>query len=100
MWSGRRISRGRSRGAQSRGSRKAAAILILMWIEGSQPLAGTAAIEGREPLHFDGWLELLSVVSELVVAAPPGGDTNTAERADARKPDRDVSRLHPVSLAS
>jgi hypothetical protein len=45
-------------------------MLILMWIAGSQPLAGTAAIEGREPLHFDGWLELLSVVSELVAAGP------------------------------
>ena len=72
-------------------------MLILVWIEGSQPLAGTAAIEGREPLHFDGWLELLSVVSELVAAGPPGGDTNAAERADARKPDGDVSRLHPES---
>ena len=34
-------------------------MLISVWIERSQPLAGTAAIEGGEPLRFDGrWLEL------------------------------------------
>jgi hypothetical protein len=31
---------------------------IRRWIEGSQPLAGTAATEESEPLRFDGWLEL------------------------------------------
>jgi hypothetical protein len=45
-------------------------VLISVWIEASQPLAGTAAIEGGEPLRFDGWLGLLRVVSELVDAAP------------------------------
>jgi hypothetical protein len=45
-------------------------VLIRLWIEGSQPLAGTAATEGSEPLRFEGWLELLRVVSELVTAAP------------------------------
>jgi hypothetical protein len=49
---------------------EAAAVLIRLWIEGSQPLAGTAATAGSEPLRFDGWLELLGVVSELVTAAP------------------------------
>jgi hypothetical protein len=59
-------------------------MLIHVWIEGRQPLAGTAAIEGREPVRFDGWLELLRVVSELVAAGPPGGDPNTTMRADAK----------------
>jgi hypothetical protein len=60
-------------------------VLISVWIEASQPLAGTAAIEGGEPLRFDGWLELLRVVSELVDAAPlNGGDANMAERGDGR----------------
>lgn len=71
-----------------RGSRdplEATAVLIRIWIEGRQPLAGTAAIEGSEPLRFDGWLELLKVVSELVAAVPPGGrDADTAKEADAR----------------
>ena len=53
-------------------------MLIRVWIEDTQPLAGTAATEGSEPLRFDGWLELLRVVSELVAAAP-----SSAEDADA-----------------
>ena len=53
-------------------------MLIRLWIEGSQPLAGTAATEGSEPLRFEGWLELLRVVSELVAAAP-----SSDEDADA-----------------
>jgi hypothetical protein len=48
-------------------------MLIRVWIERTQPLAGTAATEEAEPLHFDGWLELLRVLSELVAAAPSGG---------------------------
>jgi hypothetical protein len=67
-----------SRGARSRRPWEAAAVLIRLWIEGSQPLAGTAATEGSEPLRFDGWLELLGVVSELVAAAP-----SSHEDADA-----------------
>lgn len=44
-------------------------MLIRLSIEGTEPLAGSAATEGGDPLHFDGWLELLRVVSELVAAA-------------------------------
>src|SRR6266536_6615878 len=93
-WSGRRISRGRSRGARWRRSREVAAMLIHVWIEGRQPLAGTAAIEGREPVRFDGWLELLRVVSELVAAGPPGGDPNNTMRADARADPTTEERMH------
>jgi hypothetical protein len=57
-------------------------VLICIWVERMEPLAGTAATEGSEPLRFDGWLELLRVVSELVAAAP-----STGEDADiAREP--------------
>ena len=55
-------------------------MLIRIRISNTQPLTGTAATEGRDPLHFDGWLELLRVVSELVAAAPSSG-----EAADAAK---------------
>jgi hypothetical protein len=41
-------------------------LLIHVWIERAQPLAGTATVEGAEPLAFQGWLELLRVLSELV----------------------------------
>jgi catechol 2,3-dioxygenase-like lactoylglutathione lyase family enzyme len=71
-------ARRRSRGARSRAPREAAAVRIRLWIEGSQPLAGTAATKGSEPLRFDGWLELVKVVSELVAAAP-----SSDEDADA-----------------
>jgi hypothetical protein len=66
------------RGARSRRPWEAAAVLIRLWIQGSQPLAGTAATEGGEPLPFEGWLEMLRVVSELVAAAP-----SSDEDADA-----------------
>jgi catechol 2,3-dioxygenase-like lactoylglutathione lyase family enzyme len=56
-------------------------MLIRIWIERSRPLAGTAAIEGSEPLRFEGWLELLRAVSELV-AASAGGDEGTAKGTD------------------
>ena len=54
-------------------------MLISIWIEGSEPLVGTAAIAGGEPLRFDGWLELLSVVSELIDAGPRGGEDASSE---------------------
>ena len=70
----------------------AAAVLIRIWIEGGQPLAGTAAVEGGEPLRFDGWLELLRVVSELVAAGNTDSrDSDTAESADGRKSGADPS---------
>jgi hypothetical protein len=47
-------------------------VLIRIWVERTQPLAGTAAVEEAEPLPFDGWLELLGVLSELV----SGGETD------------------------
>jgi hypothetical protein len=46
-------------------------VLIRIWIHRTHPLAGTAATEGTDPLHFDGWLELLRVISELLVADAP-----------------------------
>jgi hypothetical protein len=45
-------------------------VLIRMLVERPEPLAGSAVTEGNEPLRFDGWLELLAVVAELVAAAP------------------------------
>jgi hypothetical protein len=53
-------------------------VLIRVWVERSQPLAGTAAIDDAEPRRFDGWLELLNVLSELLAGASPAGE-ETAE---------------------
>jgi hypothetical protein len=75
-------------------------VLIRIWVKRMEPLAGTAATEGSERLRFDGWLELLRVVSELVAAAPPSGeDADSAKRAAARRPGGDIHRLHPESPA-
>ena len=52
-------------------------MLIRIWIHSTDPLAGTAAVEGNNPLHFDGWLELLRVISELVVVDPPARERQT-----------------------
>ena len=49
-------------------------MLIRIWVERMEPLAGTAATEGSEPLRFDGWLELLRVVSELIATVPSSGE--------------------------
>ncbi len=48
-------------------------MLIRISIQRRQPLAGTAATELGDPVPFEGWLELLRVVSELVAAAAPSG---------------------------
>jgi hypothetical protein len=72
-------------------------VLISVWIEASQPLTGTAAIEGGEPRHFDGWLELLRVVSELVDAASRGGgDAGTVKSGDDSA-DRSADAVHSES---
>jgi catechol 2,3-dioxygenase-like lactoylglutathione lyase family enzyme len=65
-------------------------VLIRVWIDGTQPLSGTAATEGSEPLRFDGWLELLRVVSDLVGAAPSnGGDAEPAEESKPPRPRKE-----------
>jgi hypothetical protein len=57
-------------------------MLIRISVESSQPLAGSAASDEAGPLYFDGWLEMLRVVSELVTPAHSGGeDANRVETA-------------------
>jgi hypothetical protein len=68
-------------------------MLIRISVESSQPLAGSAVSDEAGPLYFDGWLELLRVVSELVTPARAGGeDANRAEAALPAKPDGDDDR--------
>jgi hypothetical protein len=52
-------------------------VLIRIWIHRTDPLAGTAATEQSGPLRFDGWLELLRVISQLVVADTPAREKQT-----------------------
>jgi len=39
---------------------------IRISIETTEPLAGTATAGSREPVRFEGWLDLLRVLSALV----------------------------------
>jgi hypothetical protein len=54
-------------------------VLICIWVERPAPLAGEAVTEGSERLRFEGWLELLAVVAELVAAAPSSGQDKEHE---------------------
>lgn len=74
-------------------------MLIRIWIQRTQPLAGTAATEGAEPVGFDGWLELLRVISDLVAAAPSSGEDMDAmeEPMQGNQPGDDTR--HPESPA-
>jgi hypothetical protein len=54
-------------------------VLICIWVERPEPLAGKAATEGSEPLRFEGWLELLAVIAELIAAAPASGQDRERE---------------------
>jgi hypothetical protein len=54
--------------ATARGTPEGAGISIHISIEKTEPLTGVAATEGRAPLPFVGWLELLRVVSDLIGA--------------------------------
>ncbi len=55
-------------------------MLIHIRVERTQPLAGTATTADAEPRRFDGWLELLTALSELVAAvSSPGEEQEAAE---------------------
>jgi hypothetical protein len=54
-------------------------VLIRIWVERPEPLAGSAAAEGHEPLRFERWLELLGVVAELIAAAPSSGEESDGQ---------------------
>jgi hypothetical protein len=56
-------------------------ILIHVWIDAVEPVAGQAAVYGRHPAPFEGWLELLQRLSELcwetcVPVASAAGDSH------------------------
>ena len=64
-------------------------MLIRISIERTQPLAGAAATEGGD-VPFDGWLELLRVVSRLVAAAS-SEDVQVMDQPQAGKRTRKLT---------
>jgi hypothetical protein len=55
---------------------------IRIVIQTTEPLAGIAPARGREPMRFEGWLELLRVLSTLV--RPEGLDPPTSSSVRPR----------------
>jgi hypothetical protein len=45
-------------------------MLIRIWRDQSQALSGRVALEDGEPKRFEGWLQLLRILEELL---EPGG---------------------------
>jgi hypothetical protein len=74
-----------------------APMLIRIVIDQVQPLAGTATTEGRDQLRFEGWLELLRVLSELVApaTAPLEGRAAEAERPVSPSAQPDAPSRRP-----
>jgi hypothetical protein len=57
-------------------------MVIRIWIEKADPLTGSAAAEARDPIRFEGWMELLRAISELV---SPRSASDVRTRGDGRK---------------
>ncbi len=51
---------------------------IHLWIRTREPLAGEVGLHGERPTPFEGWLELLERLSELVASVFP--DAGPADR--------------------
>ena len=52
-------------------------------IEQSEPLRGSVSCVSGEALRFDGWLELLGVLSELVDAVSRSAEERPDTRTDS-----------------
>ena len=78
------------------------ALLIRIWVSRTEPLAGTAATKASEPLHFDGWLGLLRVVSELVAGAPSseGEDADSIPDQRPQAVEQQFTRLHATRVTA
>ncbi len=57
---------------------------IRISIETTEPLAGTATAGSRDPLRFEGWLDLLRVLAALV---GPRGGSDPGRVVDDVRPD-------------
>ncbi|HYT79714.1 MAG TPA: hypothetical protein VEQ37_10750 [Actinomycetota bacterium] len=44
---------------------------IDLWIRAGEPLAGEMSPDGGQPTSFEGWLDLLDKLSELVASGVP-----------------------------
>jgi len=75
-------------------------VLIRVWIEDSQPLAGTAAIEGGEPLRFDGWPEYTETLGFQVNTSAASGAEGWLSVVSPEEPDGLELTLHLADEAA
>lgn len=61
--------------------RSGVAVVIRISIEQTQPLRGMAQAENGAPVAFEGWMEFLGAVSELLGVAP-ADESRIAAEAD------------------
>ncbi len=54
-------------------------MVIRISIDNKDPLTGSAVTDGRDPLRFEGWMELLRMIGELV-GTPPDAEGVTRPR--------------------
>jgi hypothetical protein len=66
-------------------------MLIRVSINSTDPLTGTAATKGRQPLAFHGWLELLSVISDLITPTDsPAGKVREERQEPSTRTQREA----------
>jgi len=71
-------------------------MLIRISAERTQPVAGSAATKGSDPRHFDGRLDLLRVISELVAAG--GGDVAATDKPTQETETGSWQREVPIMI--
>ncbi len=48
-------------------------MLIRIWRDNTQALSGRVAVEDEEPRRFEGWLQLLGILAELLEPGQASG---------------------------
>jgi len=61
-----------------KGTRAGRPLLLHVWVRTLEPVAGRIALDGRRAAAFEGWLDLLQRLSELMASAP----RSVADRTD------------------
>jgi hypothetical protein len=76
------VSGGLHRGTDPTKREEVHLVRIHIWIRRREPLVGHASVDGRKPVPFEGWLDLLQRLSDLVWSSPaeePGAEGDVAQ---------------------
>jgi hypothetical protein len=73
------------------GTRAGRPLLLHVWVRTLEPVGGRIALDGRRAAGFEGWLDLLQRLSDLVASAlrsqEPMRRSGSSPRAELRNPD-------------